>query len=45
MEKLLEDILFDAGDKLTGKVNIDSNYVYTKLKDIDHTNDINKFTI
>ncbi|HIH2762680.1 MAG TPA: ATP-dependent protease ATPase subunit HslU [Candidatus Azoamicus sp. MARI] len=45
MEKLLEDILFDAGDTVLGEITIDSNYVYMKLKDIDHTNDINKFTI
>ncbi len=45
MEKLLEDILFYAGDKVIGEIKIDSNYVYTKLKDIDHTNDINKFTL
>lgn len=45
MEKLLEDILFEAGDKLIGEINIDSNYVYMKLKDIDQTNNINKFTL
>jgi len=45
MEKLLEDILFEAGDNITGDITIDSNYVYMKLKDIDYTNDINKFTL
>lgn len=45
MEKLLEDILFDAGDKIIGKVKIDSNYVYTKLKEFDYINDLNKFTL
>lgn len=45
MEKLLEDILFDAGEKIKGEINIDSNFVYTKLKDLDYTNDINKFTL
>ncbi|HIH2763639.1 MAG TPA: ATP-dependent protease ATPase subunit HslU [Candidatus Azoamicus sp.] len=45
MEKLLEDILFDAGDKILGEINIDSTYVYMKTKDLDNNNDINKFTL
>lgn len=45
MEKLLEDILFDAGEKIKGEINIDSNFVYTKLKELDCTNDIDKFTL
>ena len=45
MEKLLEDILFDAPDMPAGKVVIDVGYVHDKLDDIMEDEDLSRFIL
>lgn len=45
VEKVLEDILFDAPDKVEGKVVIDRNYVRQKMADILSREDIKKYIL
>jgi len=45
MEKLLEDISFDAGDKIKGKIKIDKEFVYKNLGNIIKSNDLSKFIL
>jgi len=45
MEKLLEDILFDAPDMDTEKVEVDVAYVNGKLKDIIENEDLSRYIL
>jgi ATP-dependent HslUV protease ATP-binding subunit HslU len=45
MERLLEDILFDAPDMKETKVVIDGNYVDDKLKDIKDDEDLSRYIL
>ena len=45
MERLLEDILFDAPDMKTKRLVIDSNYVEDKLKDIKDDEDLSRYIL
>jgi len=45
MEKLLEDILFDAPDMDTDQVEIDGAYVNGKLKDIMENEDLSRYIL
>ena len=45
MEKLLEDILFDAPDMQGGKTTIDKDYVNDKLHDIKENEDLSRYIL
>jgi ATP-dependent HslUV protease ATP-binding subunit HslU len=45
MERLLEDILFDAPDVKEKKIAIDKTYVNNKLKDIRHNEDLSRYIL
>lgn len=45
MEKLLEDISFDAPEKLSGKVTIDAAYVRERLGEISSNFDLSKYVL
>ncbi len=45
MERLLEDILFDAPDVEKKKIVIDKTYVNNKLKDIRHNEDLSRYIL
>ncbi len=45
MEKLLEDISFDAPENLSGKVVIDELYVEEKLQDLVEDRDLSKYIL
>jgi ATP-dependent HslUV protease ATP-binding subunit HslU len=45
MEKLLEDILFDAPDMPPRKLVVDRTYVETKLKDIKNDEDLSRYIL
>ena len=45
MEKLLEDVLFDAPDMDTDRVEIDVDYVNGKLKDIMENEDLSRYIL
>jgi ATP-dependent HslUV protease ATP-binding subunit HslU len=45
LERLLEDILFDAPDKVKGRVVIDGAYVDGKLKDIQKNEDLSRYIL
>jgi ATP-dependent HslUV protease ATP-binding subunit HslU len=45
MEKLLEDILFDAPDMAESRIEIDVDYVNGKLKDITENEDLSRYIL
>lgn len=45
LEKLLEDVSFDAPDSLQGKVKVDRAYVISKLKDIIENVDLSRYIL
>ncbi len=45
MEKLLEDVLFEAPDGIQGKVVIDKKYVQDKLKDLVTDRDLTRYIL
>jgi len=45
MERLLEDILFDAPDMQEQRIVIDKNYVEDKLKDIKDNEDLSRYIL
>ena len=45
MERLLEDILFEAPDMEEKKVNIDQAYVESKLEDIKTNQDLSRYIL
>jgi ATP-dependent HslUV protease ATP-binding subunit HslU len=45
MERLLEDILFDAPDMKTKRLVIDSEYVEDKIKDIKDDDDLSRYIL
>lgn len=45
MEKLLEDILFDAGDSKFGDFTISKDYVYRCFDDVDYMIDFSRFIL
>ncbi|MEG2213024.1 MAG: ATP-dependent protease ATPase subunit HslU, partial [Clostridiales bacterium] len=45
LEKVLEDLLFDAPEEAQGHIDIDRAYVETKLKDISHDEDLSRFIL
>ena len=45
MERLLEDISFDAPDVSEKKINIDKTYVDDKLKDIVQDVDLSRYIL
>jgi ATP-dependent HslUV protease ATP-binding subunit HslU len=45
MERLLEDILFDAPDMQEHRIVIDKNYVEDKLKDIKDNEDLSRYIL
>ena len=45
MEKLLEDILFDAPDMKESRIEIDVDYVDSKLKDITENEDLSRYIL
>lgn len=45
MEKLLEDVLFEAPDGVHGKVTIDRKYVQDKLKDLVTDRDLTRYIL
>jgi ATP-dependent HslUV protease ATP-binding subunit HslU len=45
MEKLLEDILFEAPDMETDRIEIDVDYVNKKLKDITENEDLSRYIL
>ncbi len=45
MEKMMEDISFDASDVGSGKVKIDKSYVREKVKDIAEDTDLSKYIL
>jgi ATP-dependent HslUV protease ATP-binding subunit HslU len=45
MEKVLEEISFDASDMKNTKVNIDKNYVREKVEDIAQDTDLSKYIL
>jgi ATP-dependent HslUV protease ATP-binding subunit HslU len=45
MERLLEDILFDAPDMKEKRVIIDRKYVEDKLKDIKDDEDLSRYIL
>jgi ATP-dependent HslUV protease ATP-binding subunit HslU len=45
MERLLEDILFEAPDMKQKSLNIDKNYVENRLKDIKDDEDLSRYIL
>ena len=45
MEKLLEDISFDAPDLENKNITIDATYIREKLKDIIHDEDLSRYIL
>ncbi|UCF93237.1 MAG: ATP-dependent protease ATPase subunit HslU [Desulfobacterales bacterium] len=45
MERLLEDILFDAPDMQAQRIVVDQNYVEAKLKDIKDDEDLSRYIL
>ena len=45
MERLLEDILFEAPDMKAGKMVIDKPYVDSKFKDIKDDEDLSRYIL
>jgi ATP-dependent HslUV protease ATP-binding subunit HslU len=45
MEKLLEEVSFDASERAAGTIRIDANYVRAQLADIVRDNDLSKFIL
>lgn len=45
MEKLLEDVLFEAPDIAEKKVVVDGNYVHSKLKDLVTNRDLTRYIL
>ncbi len=45
MERLLDEILFDAPDLSEQEIVIDANYVYEKLKDIKDDEDLSRYIL
>ncbi|MDY6987653.1 MAG: ATP-dependent protease ATPase subunit HslU [Thermodesulfobacteriota bacterium] len=45
MERLLDEILFDAPDMVQRKIAIDAAYVYEKLKDIKEDEDLSRYIL
>jgi len=45
MEKLLEDVLFEAPDVAEKKVVVDGNYVHSKLKDLVTNRDLTRYIL
>jgi ATP-dependent HslUV protease ATP-binding subunit HslU len=45
LEKLLEDISFDAPERKDGDLTIDANYVKEKLKDIAKDEDLSRYIL
>ena len=45
MERLLEDILFDAPDMKTKRIVIDKTYVEDRLKDIKDNEDLSRYIL
>jgi len=45
LEKVLEELLFDAPEKVSGYVAIDRTYVENKLKDIAQDEDLSRFIL
>jgi ATP-dependent HslUV protease ATP-binding subunit HslU len=45
MERLLEDILFDAPEMTQTRVDIDRDYVHSKLKDIEENEDLSRYIL
>jgi ATP-dependent HslUV protease ATP-binding subunit HslU len=45
MERLLEEILFDAPDRVAPKVVIDKDYVERRLKDIIADEDLSRYIL
>ncbi|MDY6954559.1 MAG: ATP-dependent protease ATPase subunit HslU [Thermodesulfobacteriota bacterium] len=45
MERLLDEILFDAPDMKERKIAIDAQYVYDKLKDIKEDEDLSRYIL
>lgn len=45
MERLLDEVLFDAPDLSTKTVHIDAGYVYEKLKEIKEDDDLSRYIL
>ena len=45
LEKVLEDILFDAPDKKKSKITVDKKYVETRLKDVVKDRDLSRYIL
>ncbi len=45
LEKVLEDLLFDAPEAASGRTDIDRVYVEAKLKEISHDEDLSRFIL
>ncbi len=45
LEKVLEDLLYDAPEAVSGKVIIDRQYIESKLKDIVQDEDLSRFIL
>ncbi len=45
MEKLLEEISFDAGSEQTGEVTIDANYVEKHLAKLSQDEDLSRYIL
>ncbi len=45
MEKLLEDVLFEAPDGIRGKVIVDKEYVVHRLKDLVTNRDLTRYIL
>ena len=45
MERLLEDILFDAPDKVSGQMTVDAAYVVEKLTAIMEDEDLSRYIL
>lgn len=45
LEKLLEEVSFEAPDKLQGHIRVDQEYVYLKLKDIIEDVDLSRYIL
>ncbi len=45
MEKLLEDIAFDAPENIQGEVIVDAEYVQSKLKEISTNQDLSRYIL
>jgi len=45
MERLLEELSFEASDRQAGKVNIDAAYVHQRLEELSQDEDLSKFIL